>query len=93
MEKEFIPYEQALEIKQLGKSRTLSTINDPFSKTTINGITIRYQTSLFSKKTYWYAKVEFKNGKTSGEQYIGDYQTYEQLMINLDNFLNELNNK
>lgn len=79
---EFIPYEQALALKELG-----------LNKNTIVGITIRIQKSSLSGKDYWYAIVQFKNVQTSGEQYIGNYNSYEELMLHLNQFLNEIKNK
>lgn len=71
----------------------LSVIVDPFLKDSIESLSINYRKNSFSKDTYWYANVVFQNGRTKGEQRLGNCETFEEIVIQVKHLLNELNNK
>lgn len=50
---------------------------DPFKQGCITDVCIFMRTSLFDETKYWYATIEFKNGKTKGEQRFGNYKPDE----------------
>jgi hypothetical protein len=80
-----------IEIGTKNQGSLLSTLKDPFIKDSISGITIRYTTA--GRKPYWYALVEFKNGNTSGEQRLGECDTFEEIVLQVKLLLDELKNK
>lgn len=71
----------------------LSVIVDPFLTDSLEGLSINYTKSSFSKDSYWYAIVRFQNGGTKGEQRLGNCETFEEIVIQVKHLLNELKNK
>lgn len=71
----------------------LSIIVDPFTQDSLESVSINYKKNLFSNKCYWYAYVKFQNGKTIGEQRLGDCETFEEIVLQVKNLLNEIKSK
>lgn len=71
----------------------LSVIVDPFISDSLESLSINYRKSSFSKNTYWYANVVFQNGRTKGEQRLGECETFEEIVIQVKHLLNEIKNK
>jgi hypothetical protein len=71
--------------------KEVSVIKDPFKKDGLSGISIQYIT--WALKPYWWAKVEFKNGNTSGDQRTPNCDTFEEVIIALKQILNSVENK
>jgi len=71
----------------------LSVIVDPFLSDSLESLSIYYRKSPFSGSTYWYANVVFQNGKTKGEQKLGNCDTFEEIVIQVRQLLDELKNK
>lgn len=53
-----------------GKEHRVSTVNDPFQKDCIEGITLRCSKKWFSEGFDYDAYIQFENGNTSGEHHI-----------------------
>lgn len=71
----------------------LSVIVDPFLSDSLESLSINYRKSSFSKNPYWYANVVFQNGRTKGEQRLGECETFEEIVIQVKHLLNEIKNK
>jgi hypothetical protein len=71
----------------------LSVIVDPFLSDSLESLSINYRKNSFSKDTYWYANVVFQNGRTKGEQRLGNCETFEDIVIQVKHLLNEIKNK
>lgn len=67
----------------------ISIIKDPFKKDCVGDIGIYYMSSC--SVAYWWAKVEFKNGNTKGEQRTPDCKTFEDVITHLKQILNTIN--
>jgi hypothetical protein len=76
-----------------GEENGLSVIVDPFLSDSLESLSINYRKNLFSKKTYWYANVVFQNGRTKGEQRLGECETFEEIVAQVKQLLNEIKNK
>jgi hypothetical protein len=76
-----------------GEDNGLSVIVNPFLIDSIERLSINYAKSSFSKESYWYANVVFQNGRTKGEQRLGNCETFEEIVIQVKHLLNELNSK
>lgn len=61
------------------KAKLPSVINDPFSKSNVTQIFIAYCGEM-AYQQYWYAKIEFTNGNTKGEQTTPNCNTFEEVM-------------
>lgn len=70
------------------RSELLNLINNPFSKSCIDDITMRAYKN-WSGGIEIYAKVSFKNGNTSGEQRL-EAKTLPELMMKVYEFCNSL---
>ena len=71
----------SLLLGNFNNNKSLSVIKDPFLKDKVTDITIRYTS--WSNKFYWYAKIQFKNGNTSGEQITPDCDTFEEVLAQI----------
>lgn len=71
----------------------LSVIVDPFLSDSLESLSINYRKNSFSGDTYWYANVVFQNGRTKGEQRLGNCETFEEIVIQVKHLLNEIKNK
>jgi hypothetical protein len=69
----------------------LSVIKDPFNTDNISNILISFNKSLFNDKSYWYGKITFKNGNTVGEQRTDNLQSFEEIVIKINEIINSLN--
>lgn len=69
--------------------KEISVIKDPFNKDCIGDIAINYTTSFGSR--YWYARIQFKNGNTSGEQRTPNCETFEEVVAQIKIILNSIN--
>jgi hypothetical protein len=76
-----------------GEENGLSVIVDPFLSDSLESLSINYRKNSFSKKTYWYANVVFQNGRTKGEQRLGECETFEEIVAQVKQLLNEIKNK
>jgi hypothetical protein len=76
-----------------GEENGLSVIVDPFVSDSLESLSIHYRKNSFSKDTYWYANVVFQNGKTKGEQRLGNCENFEDILFQVKNLLNEIKNK
>ena len=66
-----------------------SVINDPFNSDSLNAITIRFNSDLGAEKCWW-ARVEFKNGNTSGEQKTPSCASFNEVMSHLKAIIDSL---
>lgn len=77
----------------LGEGETikgeLSVINDPFKSDCVTDILIRYYTGF--NNPHWYAKVQFQNGNTSGEQTTPDCKTFDEVIVHLKQIMQSVN--
>lgn len=71
----------------------LSVIVDPFLSDSIESLSINFRKNSFTNETYWYSNVVFQNGRTKGEQRLGNCETFEEIVIQVKQLLNELKNK
>lgn len=69
----------------------LSVIKDPFNKDCVGDIAIHY-TSTFGKP-YWWARVEFKNDNTKGEQRTPNCGTFEEIVAQVKIILDSVRDK
>jgi hypothetical protein len=69
----------------------LSVIKDPFNTDNISNILISFNKSSFNDKSYWYGKITFKNGNTVGEQRTDNLQSFEEIVIKINEIINSLN--
>jgi hypothetical protein len=76
-----------------GEENGLSVIVDPFLSDSLESLSINYRKNSFSKETYWYANVVFQNGRTKGEQRLGNCETFEEIVVQVKHLLNEIKNK
>jgi len=74
------------------QAKSISVIKDPFSTECITNINISYHNSGFSNP-YWWGRVVFTNGKTSGEQRTNNVESFEDIVVEMRQILNSLNNK
>lgn len=71
----------------------LSIIVDPFNQHSLEGISINYRKSSFTDDCYWYSVVKFKNGNTNGEQRLGNCETFDEIVLQVKNLLDEIKRK
>ena len=71
----------------------LSIVVDPFNQHSLEAISINYRKNTFNDDCYWYGVVKFKNGNTAGEQRLGNCQTFEEIVLQVKNLLNEIKSK
>ena len=76
--------------KHFGKTKLPSLINDPFNKTSIENITVRYSKSIFSDTWSATGYVYFKNNDTKGEQKF-EGETFDEVVIKIKQFIDKLN--
>lgn len=73
------------------KSDSISPVQDPFNKDSLERVMIVIQReSGIHRNMYCYANVSFTNGKTSGEQKIGNHKEFKILMTELQAFIDTL---
>lgn len=73
----------------INTTQSLSVIKNPFSTNCIKSINIRIS-DFWDKGQYEYtARIEFKNGNTSGEQYLKG-QSFEDIISQVKSVLNNL---
>ncbi len=81
-----------MELNKIGEN-AISIMKDPFKKSCITDIIIHITTNRFDDNDkYCYANVEFKNGKTTGVQKIGNHKDFKVLMTELQAFVDSLEN-
>lgn len=71
----------------------LSVFKDPFQQNCIDEISIRYRRPIFATNYVWEARVDFKNGLTTGQQRTPDCESWDSLMLNLKAIYESLNVK
>lgn len=64
-----------------------SIINDPFKSTKIVDIMIRFRVSAITEKQYWYAVIDFENGRTKGQQKTPDCADFKEVMIEVNKII------
>ena len=74
------------------KNNVVSVIKDPFIQEKIVGISIRYNGDGYPKP-YWYARVEFKNSNTKGEQMSPYRDSMEEVLLDLKQIMDSVKNK
>jgi hypothetical protein len=74
------------------EAKSISVIMDPFTTECITNINISYSNHIHSKP-YWWGRVVFTNGKTSGEQRTNNVDSFEEIVVEMRQILNSLNNK
>jgi hypothetical protein len=74
------------------QARSISVIKDPFATEHITNVMISYNNNGYTNP-YWYGRVVFTNGKTSGEQKTNDVQSFEEIVVEIRQILNSLNHK
>lgn len=72
-----------------GEESKLSVFLDPFKKDKVSKIIIMMSEDLYDN-FYWFAKVSFRNGNTSGEQKTKYCDSYEEVYIELNKILESL---
>lgn len=82
-----------LNIPEENENNRLSIIVDPFTQDSLESVSINYRKNPFSNECYWYGVVKFKNGNTAGEQRLGNCQTFEEIVLQVKNLLNEIKSK
>lgn len=83
------PISIALEGAQ-NKEKLPSVINNPFSKSGVMRMMIVYVGEM--SPTYWYAKIEFQNGLTKGEQRTPNCANFDEVMQHIKAIEESLNN-
>lgn len=71
----------------------ISLIVDPFVKDSLKSVSINYNKSSFTNSTYWYARLVFENGPTTGEQRVENCATFEEIVAKVKSILDEVKNK
>lgn len=74
------------------QAKQISVIKDPFATEHITNVMIAYNNNGFGNP-YWYGRVVFTNGKTSGEQKTNNVQSFEEIVVEIRQILNSLNHK
>lgn len=69
---------------------TITPLQDPFKKENINGVMIVMSRDIFNKAPFFWAKVEFKNGNTTGEHMISDCANLADAFEKVQAFVNSL---
>jgi hypothetical protein len=72
-------------------SKELSVIKDPFVKNGLKRIHINYWGDYSTP--HWDARVEFKNGMTSGEQKTPNCATFDEVMMHVKQILDSIKNR
>lgn len=73
-----------MDFKALGSGNTsqqLSIIKDPFKVDKITAIHLHFWAAY--SKPHWDGTVEFKNGKTSGDQKLEESETLDQIIAQI----------
>jgi hypothetical protein len=79
--------------EEKGENNQLSLITDPFLKDSLKSVSINYSKNSFTNKTYWYARLVFENGPTTGEQRVENCATFEEIVAKVKCILDEVKNK
>lgn len=67
-----------------------SIIKNPFKKQNITGISVYYEPKMFERETWEAsARVDFKNGETSGTQKF-KAKTFDEVVLEVKKFINNL---
>lgn len=82
-----------INIPEENENNRLSIIVDPFTQDSLESVSINYRKNPFSNECYWYSNVKFQNGKTIGEQRLGNCETFEEIVLQVKNLLNEIKSK
>lgn len=69
---------------------TIASLQDPFNKNNIEGVSIVMYRNAFTRKPVFYAKIEFKNGPTSGEHTITNCVNLADAFEKAQAFVNSL---
>lgn len=80
--------------KLIGTSTTgkeISIIKDPFKNDYVSEVIIMYVTTW--GEPYWYAKISFKNGNTSGQQKTPEVDTFEEVIIHMKQIIESVTTK
>lgn len=75
------------------QAKSISVIKDPFSNEYITNINISYSNGQFTSRPYWWGRIAFTNGKTSGEQRTNNVETFEEIVVEMRQIINSLNQK
>lgn len=69
---------------------TITPLQDPFSKSNIEDISIKMYRNVFTKAPMFYARISFKNGSTTGEYLINDCANLADAFEKAQAFVNSL---
>ena len=72
-----------------GKETLPSVVKDPFNKSKITSVSVRYSKGFFNDKFTAYGRVEFEDGNTKGEQqFTGD--TFDDVVLSIKSMIENL---
>ena len=69
---------------------TITPLQDPFKKNNINGVSIVMSRNIFNGAPNFWAKIEFKNGDTTGEHIIRNCANLADAFEKAQAFVNSL---
>lgn len=69
---------------------TITPLQDPFSKSNIEGVSITMYRNTFTKAPVFYARISFKNGSTTGEHLINNCANLADAFEKAQAFVNSL---